>query len=165
MRRALGLLGASDAPMARVAAEAGFSDARSLRRAIKRWTGQTPSACGAMGTEPQARWTRGRLHGRAAAGQRRDHHDRRAPARVFFNRAAEQVFGVAAHEALGQPLDRFIPQRQQMAHRRHVDRFGRSGKTARHMGRLHELAGQRADGEVFLIEASISRAPAKARSS
>ena len=44
MRRALGLLGASEAPMARVAAEAGFSDARSLRRATKRWTGQTPSA-------------------------------------------------------------------------------------------------------------------------
>lgn len=44
MRRALALLSASNAPMARVAEQAGFSDARSLRRAIKRWTGRTPSA-------------------------------------------------------------------------------------------------------------------------
>lgn len=43
MVRALALLNASEAPMARVAEEAGFSDTRSLRRAIKRWTGQTPS--------------------------------------------------------------------------------------------------------------------------
>lgn len=43
MHRALALLNMSDAPMARVAAESGFSDTRSLRRAIKRWTGHTPS--------------------------------------------------------------------------------------------------------------------------
>ncbi len=43
MRRALALLHAGESPMARVADAAGFSDTRSLRRAIKRWTGQTPS--------------------------------------------------------------------------------------------------------------------------
>ncbi|TXC66876.1 AraC family transcriptional regulator [Piscinibacter aquaticus] len=43
MHRALAMLGSSDTPMARVAEESGFSDTRSLRRAIKRWTGQTPS--------------------------------------------------------------------------------------------------------------------------
>lgn len=43
MHRALALLNSSDVPMARVADESGFSDTRSLRRAIKRWTGQTPS--------------------------------------------------------------------------------------------------------------------------
>jgi len=43
MRRALALLSGGEAPMARVAEAAGFSDTRSLRRAIKRWTGQTPS--------------------------------------------------------------------------------------------------------------------------
>ena len=127
-----------------------------------------------MRTEQRPWWARLR---RAFAGPARDEADARLAGVlqqasdaiitidvqqrvVFFNRAAEQVFGVAAHEALGQPLDRFIPQRQQMAHRLHVDRFGRSGKTARQMGRLHELAGRRADGEVFPIEASISRSGA-----
>ena len=43
MRRALELLSAGESPMARVADASGFSDTRSLRRAIKRWTGQTPS--------------------------------------------------------------------------------------------------------------------------
>jgi len=75
----------------------------------------------------------------------------------FFNRAAGTMFGVAAHEALGEPLDRFIPTDRQLAHRLHVESFRRTGATARQMGRLHSLAGRRANGEVFPIEASISR--------
>jgi len=75
----------------------------------------------------------------------------------FFNRAAAVVFGIAADEAIGQPLDRFIPEGRQLAHRLHVDGFRRTGGTARRMGRLHELAGRRANGDVFPIEASISR--------
>ncbi|MGD9835786.1 MAG: ATP-binding protein [Piscinibacter sp.] len=75
----------------------------------------------------------------------------------FFNKAAAAVFGVGADEAIGEPLDRFIPTERQLAHRLHVESYRRTGSTARRMGRLHELAGQRADGEVFPIEASISR--------
>lgn len=75
----------------------------------------------------------------------------------FFNQAAAAVFGVTADEAIGQPLDRFIPPQRQLAHRLHVESFRRTGGTARRMGRLHELAGQRANGEIFPIEASISR--------
>lgn len=75
----------------------------------------------------------------------------------FFNQAAAAAFGVTADEAIGQPLDRFIPPQRQLAHRLHVESFRRTGGTARRMGRLHELAGQRANGEIFPIEASISR--------
>lgn len=43
MQRAVGLLGEPDRPLAEVAEQAGFTDTRSLRRAIRRWTGRTPT--------------------------------------------------------------------------------------------------------------------------
>jgi PAS domain S-box-containing protein len=75
---------------------------------------------------------------------------------TIFNEAAEKMFHCPAREALGQPLDRFIPARFREAHRGHVAEFGRTGATSRAMGHLHPLAGLRADGEEFPIEASIS---------
>jgi PAS domain S-box-containing protein len=75
---------------------------------------------------------------------------------TIFNEAAEQMFRCPAGEALGQPLDRFIPARFRQAHRRHVEEFGRTGTTSRAMTSLQPLAGLRADGEEFPIEASIS---------
>jgi len=75
---------------------------------------------------------------------------------TIFNEAAEQMFRCPASEALGEPLDRFIPERFREAHRRHVDEFGRTGVTSRAMASLQPLAGLRADGEEFPIEASIS---------
>jgi PAS domain S-box-containing protein len=75
---------------------------------------------------------------------------------TIFNGAAEKMFGCLAGEALGQPLDRFIPERLRQAHRGHVAEFGRTGVTSRAMGSLQPLAGLRADGEEFPIEASIS---------
>jgi PAS domain S-box-containing protein len=77
---------------------------------------------------------------------------------VLFNRAAEQMFRCPAADAIGHPLDRFIPPRAREAHRRHVEEFGRSGASARRMGALGEVTGLRADGEEFPIEASISQA-------
>jgi PAS domain S-box-containing protein len=75
---------------------------------------------------------------------------------TIFNEAAEQMFRCPAAEALGQPLERFMPARFREAHRQHVAEFGRTGVTSRAMGSLQPLAGLRSDGEEFPIEASIS---------
>ncbi len=77
---------------------------------------------------------------------------------VLFNRAAEQIFGVRRDEAIGAPLDRFIPQRFRNAHHAHLDDFGRTGVTSRRMGDTTTLWALRADGTEFPIEASISQA-------
>lgn len=76
---------------------------------------------------------------------------------VLFNVAAEAMFRCPAAEALGQPLDRFIPQRFREAHRHHVKGFGQTSHTSRSMRSLGTLSGVRADGEEFPIEASISQ--------
>ena len=76
---------------------------------------------------------------------------------VLFNSAAEQMFGCAAAEALGKPLDRFIPERLRAAHRGHVQAFGATGATSRRMGKLKDLTALRSDGQEFPIQASISQ--------
>ena len=75
---------------------------------------------------------------------------------TIFNEAAEKMFGCPVNEAIGQPLDRFIPARYREAHREYVAEFGRTGATSRAMGNLRPLSGLRANGEEFPIEASIS---------
>lgn len=76
---------------------------------------------------------------------------------VVFNTAAEAMFGVVAAEAVGGTLDRFIAMRYRDAHSAHVTEFARSGRSARVMGAVGQVSGQRANGEEFPIEASISR--------
>lgn len=76
---------------------------------------------------------------------------------TMFNRAAEQMFGCPAKDALGQPLDRFIPPRFRELHRKHVQEFGMTGVTSRAMGDLRPISGLRVSGEEFPIEASISQ--------
>lgn len=80
---------------------------------------------------------------------------------VIFNHTAERVFGYAAAEMIGQPIERLIPTRFQASHRRHVDGFGKAGVTTRSMGRLGTIFGVRANGEEFPIEASISKVEIK----
>jgi len=75
---------------------------------------------------------------------------------VLFNRAAERMFQCPQTEAMGQPLDRFLPARFREAHRHHVDAFGQSGVTSRKMGQLGTVVGHRGDGEEFPVEAAIS---------
>src|SRR5207302_11308205 len=78
---------------------------------------------------------------------------------VLFNGAAEQMFRCRRDEALGAPLDRFIPQRFRAGHRGHIAHFGKTGVTSRRTG-VSTLWALRADGEEFPIEAAISQAGA-----
>ncbi|MBI1964892.1 MAG: PAS domain-containing sensor histidine kinase, partial [Betaproteobacteria bacterium] len=79
---------------------------------------------------------------------------------VLFNATAERLFRCTAVEAIGGPLDRFIPDRFRAEHHGHIERFGKTGITTRTMGARPELLGLRADGEEFPIDASISQVAA-----
>ena len=75
---------------------------------------------------------------------------------VLFNDAAQAMFGCPEHEALGQPLDRFIPDRFREDHRRHLREFSRTGVAKKALAKSAFLYGLRASGEEFPIESSIS---------
>lgn len=77
---------------------------------------------------------------------------------VMFNAAAEKMFRCSASDALGQPIERFVPERFRGRHGEHIARFGETGVTSRSMGALGAISGLRADGDEFPIEASISQA-------
>ncbi|MCL4294130.1 MAG: PAS domain S-box protein [Anaerolineae bacterium] len=79
---------------------------------------------------------------------------------ILFNAAAEQMFRCSAVEALGQPLDRFIPARFRDAHREHICTFGRTKVSKRSMRALGTITGLRADGQEIPLEASISQVEA-----
>jgi PAS domain S-box-containing protein len=76
---------------------------------------------------------------------------------VLFNKAAEQIFRCMAADALGQQIDRFIPERLRIAHQHHIEAFANTGVTARSMYSPGTLFAIRADGEQFPIEATISQ--------
>jgi PAS domain S-box-containing protein len=76
---------------------------------------------------------------------------------VLFNATAEKIFDCCREEAIGQPLDRFIPERLRAAHREHLHNFGQTNTTTRSMGLQRAISGLRANGEEFPIEASISQ--------
>ncbi|NJL61318.1 MAG: response regulator, partial [Methylacidiphilales bacterium] len=76
---------------------------------------------------------------------------------TLFNRGAEKIFGFAAEEVLGRPLNLLIPLRFTQAHRQYVDEFGTSQAQTRRMGERREVYGKRKDGTEFPAEASISK--------
>jgi PAS domain S-box-containing protein len=77
---------------------------------------------------------------------------------VVFNKAAVFLFGCPAHEAIGKPLERFIPQRFRVQHQAQIRAFGNSGITSRSMGQPGHVTALRANGEEFPVEAAISHA-------
>jgi PAS domain S-box-containing protein len=81
---------------------------------------------------------------------------------VLFNPEAETIFRCSAAQALGGPLDRFIPVSARAMHRVHIENYSGSSfhggaDGARSMGGDRILKGLRADGEEFPIDATITR--------
>jgi len=75
---------------------------------------------------------------------------------VVFNTAAEKMFGLPSSDAIGSPINRFIPDRFRTAHTEHIRHFGETGMTKRAPGSLEGLSALRANGDEFPIETSIS---------
>ena len=75
---------------------------------------------------------------------------------ILFNPAAEQMFGCTEAEALGRPMDQFIPPRYRTAHQNHIRKFGSAEIAGRKMGQREGIFGLRRNGEEFPVEASIS---------
>jgi PAS domain S-box-containing protein len=82
---------------------------------------------------------------------------------ILFNSAAERMFLFPSEDAIGKPLDRFLPKRFRPTHQAHIEDFGRTHVTKRAMGSLGAIFGLRADGEEFPIEASISQLESEGR--
>jgi len=76
---------------------------------------------------------------------------------TVFSRMAEVMFGWRAEQVIGEPIDILVPERHRGAHREYVERYAKSGVSARPMGASLRLTGRRADGTEFPIEAAISR--------
>lgn len=76
---------------------------------------------------------------------------------VLFNAAAEQIFQCSADDAVGKPLDQFLPPSLREIHRDHIHHFSDSGESNRRMNPYREVKGIRLDGEEFPLEASISQ--------
>jgi len=79
---------------------------------------------------------------------------------LVFNRAAERMFLCSALEAIGEPLQRFIPERFRHGHSEHITNFGKTGVSTRAMAGSRAVFGLRSNGEEFPIEASISQVEA-----
>lgn len=74
-----------------------------------------------------------------------------------FNQGAERIFGYAAHEVLGKPLDMLLPERFREAHRHFLRLFAQSHETTRSMANRPVIYGLRKDRDEFPAEASLSR--------
>jgi diguanylate cyclase (GGDEF)-like protein/PAS domain S-box-containing protein len=76
---------------------------------------------------------------------------------VIFNQHAEDIFGYAAREVIGQPLDMLLPSRFRDGHRGFIEGFKGEHGARRRMSERPVLLGLRKSGEEFPVEITISK--------
>jgi PAS domain S-box-containing protein len=81
---------------------------------------------------------------------------------AHFNQGAERIFGYAARDVIGRPLEMLIPSRYRVAHGGHMERFAAAAHASRRMGERREIFGLRNGDVEFPAEASISKLPTPA---
>jgi PAS domain S-box-containing protein len=75
----------------------------------------------------------------------------------FFNLAAEAMFGCRAEDVLGHPLSELLPPAARAHHPSLVKAFGQGSAASRMMSDRTEVTGLRRNGEVFPLDASITK--------
>ena len=76
---------------------------------------------------------------------------------TLFNTGAEKIFGYAADDVLGKPINMLLPEQFRGVHKAHLKEFANSPDALRPMNRRDGIYGLRKDGEQFPAEASISK--------
>ncbi len=76
---------------------------------------------------------------------------------TLFNQGAEKIFGYAASEVLGQPLDILLPAQATQIYHQHIQTFAEPAIQSYRIGDRCEISGRRKDGSEFPAEASISK--------
>jgi PAS domain S-box-containing protein len=76
---------------------------------------------------------------------------------TFFNLRAEAMFGFRAEEVLGKPLTLLLPPAARPGHPAAVEAFGSGPTASRMMSERQQVIGIRRSGEVFPVEAAITR--------
>lgn len=76
---------------------------------------------------------------------------------TLFNPAAEEMFGFAADEILGQNVAMLMPEPYRSSHDGYIEAYHSTG-VPRAIGRIRFVEGQRKSGERFPIELSVSEA-------
>ena len=74
---------------------------------------------------------------------------------LYFNPAAERIFGIPPAEAIGHPLTILMPERFHAPHEEGLQRFLATGE-ARVIGKTVQLAGKRKDGSEFPLDLSLA---------
>src|SRR3954465_6517574 len=81
---------------------------------------------------------------------------------VQFNPAAEKLFRCPAEDALGSPIERFIPHPFQRSNGEYLRPSQPSGMATQSMGKFGSLRGLRADREGFPIDATMTQIESEA---
>lgn len=75
---------------------------------------------------------------------------------TIFNKAATEIFGYSAREAIGKHIEILIPQEYREQHPAHIDEFNNSVKQYRNMSERAGIYGLTKDGKKFPAAASVS---------
>jgi PAS domain S-box-containing protein len=81
-------------------------------------------------------------------------HDHRI---VYCNAAAEKIFGFRAHEIMGQPVDRLLPERLAEIHRRQTSECSAAHETNPLLGKRSGFIARRRDGAEFPVKIGLTK--------
>ncbi len=79
---------------------------------------------------------------------------------IFYNHAAEAMWGLCAREVIGKRLEILIPEPRRAEAERALRFFARSEKRSLHIGADQDVHGRRRDGSEFYGDTSLVKAPA-----